>query len=150
MRTVHGAGWVARHSIGAVTEALLIVAIIIGLLVAVAPLLRGGGDLGVAGSVAAAGRGVIVVPDGLFAGQTTATVNPGGSTAWAWARCYQDDSLVYQQWVRVNAENQATFTLGPTQLWTSGTANCVAEEGTWNKNNRWQRLASTTFMAWGE
>lgn len=93
--------------------------------------------------------GSITVPDGVFGGSVTATVNPGGTDTWARAFCYQNGQLVYGQYERVNADNQATFTLGPTPSWQSGDASCVAEELTKKSNGLWRVLASTTFNAQG-
>lgn len=137
---------VARHSIGALAEALLVAAIVGALTVAMAAV--SGAAPGGAAPVAAA-RGVITVPDGVYAGTTTATVNPGGSGAWARARCYQSGTLVYEQYLKVDANNQATFTLGPTQLWTSGAATCTGEELSLGRNQRWHTLATTTFNVSG-
>jgi hypothetical protein len=125
-----------RHALEAVSEGALVALLIVGLMA---------GTTFAAG--AGRGGGVITVPDGAYAGTTTATVNPGGD-AWARARCYQNGMMVYSQSVRVDANNQATFQLGPTPLWQGGDASCTAEELTLQKNGRWHVVASTTFNAW--
>lgn len=137
---------VARHVGGVGLQALLIVGIVAALLLVLSPVSRPAADLAGTGSALAGRSGAISVPDGVFAGTTTATVNPGGSGTWAYARCYQGGVLVYAQYVRVNSANQATFTLGPTPMWTGGGADCTAEEGSWSRNNRWRSVASTAFQ----
>jgi hypothetical protein len=142
MRAVSTAASVVRHTVGAVGEALLVVAVVAALLMGVA-LVTGTGPVGTADVLAA--RGVIAVPDGVFAGTTTATVNPGGSDVWARGRCYQGGSLVYEEYVRVDANNRATLTLGPTANWTAGSASCTAEELVLGRNQRWHTLAIADF-----
>jgi hypothetical protein len=44
--------------------------------------------------------------------------------------------MVYGQYVVVNADNVATFRLGPTQVWTGGYASCTAEEVVMRKQRR--------------
>jgi len=87
----------------------------------------------------------ISVPDGVYAGTTVATVNPGGSDTRVRAKCFQNGGLVYEQRVKVDANNQATLTLGPTPSWSGGPANCTAEEGYYSTSFRWHTLATTTF-----
>ncbi len=91
-----------------------------------------------------ASKGSITVDDGVFAGTTTAIVNPGGDNAWAHAECFQGGTLVYAQTVEVDSNNQATLTLGPTPSWQSGDADCTASEDHWN-GRRFQTVARTTF-----
>ncbi len=149
MKALSSATGVVRHTLGAAAEALLLAAIIAALLIALAPVYAPAGFLSGTQGVDAGrgGNGVITVPDGTFGGTTTATVNPGGSDAWARAFCYQEGKLVYGQYVRVNSANQATFQLGPTPSWQGGYASCVAEEIVLKNNGSWRVLASTTFKA---
>ena len=135
-----------RHSLGAAGEALLIALIVAVLALALAPIYRPADWL--AGDADAGRAGHISVPDGVFGGRTTATVNPGGADVWAHARCYQDGALVFEQYVRVNAEDQATFVLGPTPSWSGGGASCEAEEGYWHRGTRWRVVADTTFRVY--
>jgi hypothetical protein len=94
---------------------------------------------------ALAGSGSITVPDGQYGETVTATVNPGGSGSWARAFCYQNRELVYGEYVRVDAANHATFSLGPTPSWQGGSASCTAEELKLRSNGSWRVLASTKF-----
>jgi hypothetical protein len=98
----------------------------------------------IAGS-ALAGSGRITVPDGQYGKTVTATVNPGGTSSWARALCYQNRELVYGEYVRVDADNHATFTLGPTDSWQGGNASCTADELMLRSNGTWRVLASTKF-----
>lgn len=150
MRTGHAAGRAARHSAVAVTEALLVVAIAVALALALVPALRADSLVGT-GLANAAGRssGNIIVPDGVFAGTTTATVNPGGDSTWVFAECAQGGSVVYRQWVKAGSDNTAVLTLGPTPSWSGGGATCFAQEGYWFKGTRWRVLAETTFSVSG-
>ncbi len=141
MRTTAAFG---KHATRVALEALLIA------LLAAGAVLLAAGRLGLPdASPVAAGRtsATISVADGVFAGTTVATVNPGDS--WVRARCYQDGGLVYEQYVRVDATRQATLQLGPTPRWTGGAADCTAEEGTWSKSGRWRALAETSFYVYG-
>jgi len=140
----------ARHAVVAVGEALVVALIIATVLLALSPLYRPAETLsGTTAVDAGRGGGVIVVPDGTFAGTTTATLNPGGSETWAMAACYQNGTIVYKQYVKNSADNTATFTLGPTPSWSGGAATCTAEEGYFFKGTRWRVLASTTFSVSG-
>jgi hypothetical protein len=151
VKAVSTAASTVRHTFGVALEAVLLLAIVAALIFGAA--LLAGVPPGGADSVFAAkggsgnghGGGAITVPDGVFAGTTTATVNPGGSGSWAFAQCYQGGTLVYAQYVEADSTNRATFTLGPTPLWTGGSANCTAEEGVWGSSGRWRTVAETTF-----
>ena len=148
MRTGSVASSGARHAIAALGEALVVALIIATVLVVLSPLYRPAETLSGTSAVDAGGRGQITVPDGVFGGTTTATLNPGGSGTWAYAACSQNDTLVYAQYVMASGTT-ATFTLGPTPSWTSGPADCTAQEGYWGSNGRWRVIASTTFSAAG-
>lgn len=125
---------------GPVTEALL-GAILLAIVIASLALFYR--PLGLVGEAAAA-RGFISVPDGVFASTTTATVNPGGDV-YVRARCYQNGDHVYEQYVGVDSNNQAVLQLGPTPLWSGGAADCTAEEGSFGRNQRWHTIARTSF-----
>ena len=144
MRAVSATASGFRHLSGVGLQALIIVGIVAALLLALSPVFAPAEDLAGINGANARGGANITVPDGRFAGTTTATLNPGGAV-WAFAQCYQDGTLVYAQYVKNNSSNTATFTLGPTPMWQGGAANCTAEEGTWGKNGRWRAVASTTF-----
>ena len=107
------------------------------------------GMTGLSVEPANAARGSISVPDGVYGGTTTARVNPGGDAIWVYAECFQDDVLVYAQYVETDANNQAVLSLGPTPSWTGGPASCTAEEGYFNRSGRWHTVADTTFEVSG-
>jgi hypothetical protein len=144
---LHGAS-IRRHSLSMLAEALLVAAILSLLALAFSPVSRPAEQLAGVEPVAARGNAVITVADGVFAGTSTATVNPGGD-AWVRARCYQAGTRVYEQYVRVDANNQAVLTLGPTPSWTRGSADCTAEELSLTSKGRWQVLAKTVFYVSG-
>lgn len=78
---------------------------------------------------------------------STVTVNSdGGGQADAFANisCYQDGVIVYSQW---NSTGTSQFTLGPTQRWTSGDADCMASVQYLHKNGRWRTMATYGFTA---
>ena len=104
---------------------------------------NGGGFTGAAN----AGRqnANLTVPDGVFGGTTVAHANPGGDGTWVHATCMTGGQIGLTQWVRVDATNNATLTLGPTPTWTSGGASCSAEEGYFASNGRWRVLTTTIF-----
>ena len=99
------------------------------------------------------------VEDGSYAQSTTAWVAaPAGTTAnastspqlWVYARCYQDGRLVYWEAPEVTSAMTATLTLGPTDWWTSGAADCTADLQMWDvKRAQWKTLAHSTFQAAG-
>lgn len=132
----------ARHALGAAAEALILVAILAALVVAISPAIREVPSA-LAGKPSAGSGTGLVVPDGVFAGRTTATA--GAAYRWVHARCTQAGTVVYEQWVKADAAGNATLTLGPTPMWTSGAADCWAEDGNWNKS-RWRQTSTTTFF----
>ena len=159
MRVLSTAAGTARHGIGAIAEAAVVVAIGAALVFGAAVVTRSdpagaadayaakGGNGGGHGGDSTTGGGataVIVVPDGVFGGTTTATANPGGSDAWVHVRCYQGGGVAMEAYVAVDGASQATIQLGPTPSWSGGEASCEAEEGYW-ANSRWRVLAATTF-----
>ncbi len=104
------------------------------------PVLAKGGPKGGNNSTSAA----IVVADGVFAGRTTATTTPG---LWVKADCYQGGKLVYEDYERADSAGLAVLPLGPTMLWTGGSANCIAQAGT--DDGRFKPSATTTFSVSG-
>ena len=93
----------------AVLQAIILAAILVALAIALA---TGGRSAPLGASNALArGNAAITVPDGTFAGSTTATVNPGGGT-WVYAACYQSDTLVYAQYVKAGTNNHALLSFG--------------------------------------
>ena len=153
MKVMSGTASATRHAFGALSEALIIAAII-GALVFGHAVVSGASPLGASDTFPARGGngrgggnttgGTLSVPDGVFGGTTTATANPGGD-AWVKARCFQNGTLVYYQSDRVDLNNQVVLTLGPTPLWSAGGASCTAEEGYYTSNWAWRTLATTTF-----
>ncbi|MEW5990761.1 MAG: hypothetical protein AB1736_05360 [Chloroflexota bacterium] len=138
-----------RHTAGVAIEGLVILATIAALVVAIT-IVAGGEPGGADPALAGRNSGSLTVPDGTFAGTTTATANPGTEGTWVMAECFQNGTVVYRQYVRVDpATHQATLTLGPTPSWSGGAASCRAEEGTWFKGTRWRSVASTTFSVSG-
>lgn len=98
--------------------------------------------------------GVISVPDAVWGGTTTATVNPGGESAEVFVQCYAPDfggTYVYAAYFSVNASDQAL--IGPlwSTLWPQGAASCRAQEGYFKRAGfgRWVALATTTFSVSG-
>ena len=122
------------HSAQAIAEGALISLLVVGLIAGTAFAAR-------PGSVTATGS--FTVDDGTFAGTTLAHRGSSGAV-WVHAKCYQGGTLVFEQW-RMYVDGTASLSLGPTPLWSSGSANCTAEEGSYARNNRWRSAGSTTF-----
>lgn len=140
---------IARHTVGVAVEGLVILATIVALVVAVTVVARGEPG-GVDDALAGRYKSTLTIPDGAFASTTTATANPGGENTWVMAECFQNGTIVYRQYVKVDATTfQATLTLGPTPSWVSGAASCRGEEGTWSRSGRWHVVATTTFEVSG-
>ena len=110
---------------------------------------KGGGGGGGAVSV--------VVTDGVFGGTTDATVvsaaDPtqlalasSGTEYWVRGQCSQNGRVVYEQFLKT-AGGVATLQLGPTALWTDGSADCTADTG-YLKRGIWASTASSPFVAW--
>lgn len=125
---------VFKHSAQALAEGSLVALLIVGLIAGTA----------LAGKpTGGAGTSAMRVDDGVFAGTTTAY--RGTSTAvWVHAKCYQGGTIVFEQW-RMYVDATATLSLGPTPSWSSGAANCTAEEGYYSRNMRWRSIGSTVF-----
>ena len=160
MKALSSTASATRHAFGALSEALIIAAII-GALVFGYAVVSGASPLGANDTFAARGgngngpggggggtSGSITVLDGIFGGTTTATVNPGGEGTRVHTICFNDGGTAMESYVGVDANNQATITLGPTPSWSSGPATCVAEEGYWS-NTRWRAVAETSFFVSG-
>jgi len=158
LKAAHTAASLTRHTLGAVTEAVLILAVIVGLVIGYAAATRSG-PFGAADTFAAKGGGghghggggtsaTITVPDGVYASTVTATVSPAG--LWVYAKCSQGGSMVYGQYAQSDADGHAVLTLGPTSWWTGGPASCTAEAGNWSaRNGQWVAQGSTTFNVSG-
>ena len=142
MKALTATASVARHLLGAMVEATLVIAIVAALAVGVA--LASGQPAGA--EPVAAVQGSVSVPDGVFGGTTVATANP---SPLVYAACYQSGLRVYAQYARTDAGGRAVLTLGPTVRWTGGSANCVAEEGYFARNGHWHRVAGSTFNVAG-
>jgi hypothetical protein len=149
MRALSAAASGVRHVAGVIAEAGLIVAIVGALAFGVVAFGRAPGG---AANVFAAGKGghnganatvvTIAVPNGVFAGTVTATTNPG---LWVRASCVQSGTVVYQQYVTADSAGQAVLTLGPTPMWSGGSASCKADAGGFSSSGSWKTQVSTTF-----
>lgn len=127
------------HATGAVIEGGLIAVLAIGLVA---------GSAFAGKPVAGGTTSGFSVDDGSFAQTTTA--HRGSSTAtWVRARCFQNGSLVYEQYVSYGSSQTATLTLGPTPMWSSGAATCSGEEGFWRNGTRWRVVGSDSFTVAG-
>jgi len=88
------------------------------------------------------------VDDGTYA--TTTTAHRGSSGAqWVHAKCSQNGTVVYEQWIRYGTAWTGTLTLGPTPSWKGGAASCWAEDGWWQNGTRWRVIATDAFAAAG-
>jgi hypothetical protein len=132
----------------------LILALLAALVVAAA-VLTGESPAGANSVLAARTTASISVPDGNFAGSTTATVsaNGGGTLAvtgspvWVRVHCTvdADGSTGMVAWEKTDGGGNASFALGPTPSWQSGSASCRADAGTFDSRGRFKISASTTF-----
>jgi hypothetical protein len=154
MKALSGAASVARHSLGAVTEALLIAAIVAALALALSPLYGPARFITGTGSVDAAKGGghgggnttsgvTISVPDGTFGSSVVATVK--GGAPWVHVTCFQGGGIALTDWERTDANGQTPIGLGPTASWSSGAATCSAEAGHFNNRSKWVIDATTSF-----
>ena len=87
-----------------------------------------------------------------FGSQVTFNVSTDKtSEPWVDLKCSKGGVLVYEQWNGFYGSYQfgQTFTLGPTQMWTSGAANCTAYLDYFTSNGSARTLASTSFSVAG-
>ena len=146
MRAATAVASIGRHSLTAIIEAVLVVAIVGALALAMA--LANHTSPGAESVFAAKGgrlgtSAAIRVPDGTFGGTTTATVsNPG---LWVYNACSKGGRIVSQQWAMTDSAGKAVLYLGPSALWTSGSATCVAQVGTWTRKGTFSAQGSTSF-----
>jgi hypothetical protein len=131
-----------RHVMGAVAEGGLIALLSFGLIAGTTFAAKGGHVTTHGGSSTS-----ISVPDGTFGGTTTATVGSPGMSVYD--ACSQNGIVVSQQWVPTDGAGQAVLQLGPTMMWTGGSATCIAQVGTWSSKGRWVVQGSTTFNVAG-
>jgi hypothetical protein len=81
-----------------------------------------------------------------FGDAATYIVSTKTSQPWENTRCYQGSTLVFDDW-RGLFDGYAlsqSFTFGPTQLWTNGSASCVARLVSFDNGNE-RTLATTSF-----
>src|SRR5262245_61501679 len=118
MRTGSAGTATLRH-VGLVALEALLVALLawIGAMTLAGVNQSGGGLVGAAD--AGRGHANLTVADGVFGGTTVAHANPGGAGTWVTVTCLQGNQVVLTQWAQVDANNNATLTLGPTPSWSS-------------------------------
>jgi hypothetical protein len=83
-----------------------------------------------------------------FSSSTTLSDRP-----WETARCFKEGEQVYYEshpayWPN-RGDDPGEFTLGPTDLWSSGGASCVAELRVIGKNGALRTVASVDFVVAG-
>jgi hypothetical protein len=128
-----------RHIAAAIAEAGLVACLIFGLIAGSAFAARGGKGGGSHAGTSASIR----VPDGAFGGTTTATVSQPG--LWVYNACSKGGTVVSQQWTATDSAGKAVLFLGPTMSWSSGSATCIAQAGSWSNKGSWVNQGSTTF-----
>ena len=150
MRAVSSAASGVRHVLGVSVQALLIFAILAAILLAFAPVYKPADFLAGTGSVlagkgqAATSGASISIPDATFGSSVTASVR-GKSGLYVRVSCTQDGATVLVAVERTDANGQATFQMGPSPTWTSGSASCLGQAGHFDNRGRFQIDASTTF-----
>lgn len=127
----------ARHIAGVVAEASMITALVFGLVAGSAFAAQGGN-----GKVHGASSATLTVPGGVFAATTTAKTAPG---LYVYAACSQQGTVVYTQYALADSSGNAVLTLGPTPMWTGGSAACTAQAGSFSATGAWRSQASATF-----
>ena len=149
MRALSAFASLVRHAGGAVAEGFLVAALISVLALALSPVYAPAKSiLGTGNAAAGSGRYTITVPNATYTGTTVVTIDPTTSQQfWVDGRCFQNGKLVWEQWAGTNSNLQATLTLGPTQLWVSGSASCTATANILQRGGSMRMVASTTFSA---
>ncbi len=136
VRELHQLKRLMSHATMALAEAGLVALLVVGLV-------AGTAFAGKGGAITSSLR----IDDGVFAG-TTVAHRGSASATWVQARCRQGGVVVYEQFVKFTTEGIATLTLGPTPMWTSGSAACEGFEG-YVRNGRWRAIGSATFAVSG-
>jgi hypothetical protein len=146
---------VVRHVGGVAVEALLVAALIATVALVFSPVYAPAKFLSGTETTLAAKGGhagakatgaTITVPDGTFGGTTTAITTPG---LYVYASCSQGSTVVYTQYKFTDASGDAVLTLGPTPMWTGGSATCKAQAGSFSNSGAWRSQGSTTFNVSG-
>jgi hypothetical protein len=118
---------IAVHSFQALLEGALVSLIIVALVTGTALAARGG-------KIATGGYSVTVSPSAPYSfGQqvwvdTNTPVYPDNTGPWIWLKCYQGSTLVLTSDHAGFADGwyfEWPFTLGPTQSWSGGDADCT-------------------------
>jgi hypothetical protein len=112
---------------------------------------KGGGSslslVQLGGAAAASGAST----DPWFGEQVTFDVHTSSTTPTVVAECYQDKTLVYAEshgfWD--GSMFGTIFTLGPTDRWSGGAADCSARLVDYSRGKNGQTLATTTFHVTG-
>lgn len=86
----------------------------------------------------------LAIPNGVFAGTTTATVT-GASGYWVHIACTVNGTTALTATQRTDATGRTTFTLGPTATWTSGGASCSGDTGYYNSRGKYVVVTTTSF-----
>lgn len=99
---------------------------------------------------AAHGRDALTPSNPAPAFGETITFNVSTTAAYPWvkAECAQNDQIVYQQWAGLypSYSGSQIFTLGPTELWTGGSASCTATLLVFDKRGDPRTLATSSFQ----
>lgn len=136
---------------------IVTVAAVAILAVSGAALAARGGNGGNGGGPGGGGKGggssieLVVLTSLSLGGQVTFNVSTNRTESpWVDVRCDQGGTKVYEQWQGFFPSYRwgQVFTLGPTDLWTSGGATCSARLVSWD-NGRDRTLAELSFDAAG-
>lgn len=127
-----------------------IVVFLLALVLTPAALAGKGGKAAGGGATSASVRLVLInSTDGLahYGQQVTFTVSTSATKPWVGLDCWQNGTWVYGSWSGYfpSYEWGQVFTLGPTNSWNGGAADCKAKLVTFSLNGRERVLATTSF-----
>jgi hypothetical protein len=92
----------------------------------------------------------------VLGGQVVINYTTSAVSSFVSVQCREQGAIVYQEsqtsWWDPEADSSYVFTLGPTRMWQSGDADCVASLYTYpgqKQTGRYKLATSISFVAWG-
>jgi hypothetical protein len=146
---------ITTHSLQAIAEGALIAMLVVGLMAGTAFAGKGGGKPS-GGNTSGGGTISLRLMNGdtepifghtvTFALSTTATAYP-----YVHLRCFRGGSLVLESWQGFfsTAIGHPWLTLGPSNSWSGGDADCTANLEKATSKGSWSVLAATSFHVFG-
>jgi hypothetical protein len=139
-------GVVSMRHVGLVALEALLVAVIVWIAaMTLAGATQNGGIIGTTNAEISVS---LTVSTARLGGTAVVTAEPGDDGMWIRATCVRSSTTVLSQWIRI-AKHRAVVDLARTATWSSGAADCMAEQGYFASNGRWRVIDTTAFVVGG-